>query len=227
MAPNVEIKGIREGLLITLGEGSWPEIETTLLEEIDRQVDFLKGAKLILDVEYHILNAATLGKLRDILSDRGLSLWAVLSYSPTTEQSAQMLGLATKIHQVNPAAEVPSIDTNVNGDDAVLVQRTLRSGNSIEFPGHITVIGDINPGAEVVAGGNVVVWGRVRGMVHAGAEGNQSAVVCALELTPTQLRIADKIAIPPKDRSKPEPEMAVIREDQLVAEPWNLPGQNF
>ncbi|HEX7008861.1 MAG TPA: septum site-determining protein MinC, partial [Phycisphaeraceae bacterium] len=75
--------------------------------------------------------------------------------------------------------------------EAALVQRTLRSGQVVRHQGHLTVLGDVNPGAEVIAGGSVVVWGRVRGTVHAGALGDRSAQICALELAPTQLRIAD------------------------------------
>lgn len=220
MRPKVQIKGIREGLLVTVGEGNWPEVEYAMLEQLDHQGDFLKGAKLILDVENHILNAATMGKLRDTLSDKGLSLWAILSHSPMTEQTAQTLGIATRIHKVNPDREARLVDTAVDGDEAILIRRTLRSGSSVQHLGHVVVIGDVNPGAEVIAGGDVIVWGRLRGMVHAGAEGNQDAVVCALDLSPTQLRIAGLIAIPPQERSQVEPEIALIRGDQVVAEAW-------
>ena len=83
------------------------------------------------------------------------------------------------------------------------------------------IIGDVNPGAEIIAAGDVVVWGRVRGLIHAGALGNETAVICALALTPTQLRIADQIAIPPTTGpDKLQPEKASIRGGQIIAEPW-------
>jgi septum site-determining protein MinC len=103
----------------------------------------------------------------------------------------------------------------------MLVRRTLRSGYSLKHPGHVIIIGDVNPGAEIVAGGDVLVWGHLRGMVHAGAEGDENAVVCALDLAPTQLRIAGFIAITPKRRGKPQPETARVVDGQVVAEPWN------
>jgi septum site-determining protein MinC len=62
-------------------------------------------------------------------------------------------------------------------------------------------------------------------MVHAGAEGNEEAVVCALDLAPTQLRIAGHIAITPQRRGKAQPEMARLREGKVVAEPWNPKGK--
>jgi septum site-determining protein MinC len=222
MRSKVQIKGIREGLLVTLGEGEWPEIQQSLLDKIDDQGDFLRGARMILDVENHILNAATMGKLRDELSEKGVSLWAVLSNSPMTEQTAQTMGLATRIHQAHPDSDARTVVSGVDGEEAILIRRTLRSGNSIEFPGHVIVMGDVNPGAEIIAGGDIVVWGRLRGMVHAGAEGDDEAMVCALDLTPTQLRIADKIAIPPQERGEHKPEIAVVRGDQVVAESWDM-----
>jgi septum site-determining protein MinC len=97
----------------------------------------------------------------------------------------------------------------------------LRSGFSLQHPGHVVVIGDVNPGAEVIAGGDILVWGRLRGVVHAGAEGDEGAIVCALDLSPTQLRIAGQIAITPKRRGKPHPEVARLHEGQVVAEPWD------
>ncbi|MGD8458562.1 MAG: septum site-determining protein MinC [Anaerolineales bacterium] len=221
MHAKVQIKGIREGLLVSLGEGEWPEIQQSLLEKIDNQGDFLRGAKMILNVENHILNAAVMGELRDELSEKGVSLWAVLSNSPTTEQTAQTLGLATRIHQAQYDADTRPVESNISGEEAILIRRTLRSGNSIEFSGHVIVIGDVNPGAEIIADGDIVVWGRLRGMVHAGADGDEKAIVCAMDLAPTQLRIADKIAIPPQERGQPKPEIAIVRGDQVVAESWD------
>jgi septum site-determining protein MinC len=114
-------------------------------------------------------------------------------------------------------------ETTLTGETAVFVQRTLRSGYSIQNKGHVVVIGDVNPGAEIIAGGNVIVWGRLRGMVHAGAEGNEKVVVCALDLSPTQLRIAGQIATTPQRKGKPQPEVAHIQDGQVVAEQWKPP----
>jgi len=225
MRPSVQIKGIREGLLIILGEGEWQQAQEALLEEVERQADFLRGGNIILEVGERALNAATLGKLRDTLSDLGLSFWGVLSTSPNTEQNAQALGLATRIHQAERSETEPAQESAANDVEALLVRRTLRSGTRLEHPGHITVVGDVNPGAEIIAGGDIVVWGRLRGMVHAGAEGDESAVVCALDLSPTQLRIAGRIAISPKQNRKPQPEMAAIRGNQVVAENWTPSGK--
>ncbi|MDA1330302.1 MAG: septum site-determining protein MinC [Chloroflexi bacterium] len=220
MPPDVHIKGIREGLLVSFDDGQWPELEVALINEIERQNDFLQGAKLILDVAQHEIGAADLGKLRDKFSDRGLSLWAILSTSEATRRTAQTLGFATRIHNIEGDGDLTEVSSEIEGSDATLIQRTLRSGSNLEHPGHVTVIGDVNPGAQIIAGGNVVVWGRLRGLVHAGAEGDEAAVVCALDLSPTQLRIAGYIAIPPEQRGEPKPEIAYVQDGKVLAEPW-------
>lgn len=222
MGAGLQIKGIREGLLIVLGEGDWEDVRTTFLEQVDEQVAFLKGARLIVDVGSHVLKAVEMSSLRDALSERGLSLWAVISNSSTTEVTAQTLGLATRLNKPRQERDARPLDTTVqSGEQAVMVHRTLRSGFSLQYAGHVVVIGDVNPGAEVIASGDVIVWGRLRGMVHAGAGGNESAVVCALDLAPTQLRIAGQIAITPQRRGKSQPEMARIKNGHVIAEAWN------
>jgi septum site-determining protein MinC len=220
MQPKVQIKGVREGLLVTLGEGAWDELHQALLEQVDQQAEFLRGARLALDVGNHILKAGELGQLRKEVAERELTLWAVLSNSPTTEQTAQTLGLATQLSKARPEPR-PSSEPFRSGEEAILVHRTLRSGFSLQHLGHVVVVGDVNPGAEIIASGDVVVWGRLRGMVHAGAEGNENAIVCALDLSPTQLRIADQIALTPKRRGKPQPEMAHLQDGRVVSETWD------
>src|SRR5512146_3059261 len=122
----VNIKGVRDGLLITLGEGNWQELEEILLRTIEERAGFLKGARVTLDVGNHILRAAEMGRLRDLFSEKGITLWAVLSNSPVTEQNAQVLGLATRISTPRPERSIRPLDTNLPGETAILVQRTIR-----------------------------------------------------------------------------------------------------
>jgi septum site-determining protein MinC len=226
MRPKVEIKGLRDGLLVTLGEGAWDEVRSALLEQIQQKADFFRGARLALDVGNQILHAVELGQLRDLLSEKGITLWAVLSNSPTTEQTAQTLGLATRLSKPKPQERlVRTPEMTLEGDPAILVRRTLRSGYRLQHAGHVVVIGDVNPGAEIIASGDVMVWGRLRGMVQAGAEGDADAVICALDLSPMQLRIAGQIVITPQRKGKPQPEMARLVDGHVVAEPWNPGGK--
>jgi septum site-determining protein MinC len=225
----VQIKGIKEGLLVTLSEGPWSDLKESFFQQIEQQAAFYQGAKVALDVGETMLKAADLGSLRDKLADYGISLWAVISTSGVTEKTSQMLGLATRLPSQKPErsvreerAERPggSADSGLAGEEAVFVQRTLRSGFSLQTKGHAVVMGDVNPGAEIIAGGSVIIWGKVRGSVHAGAEGNQDAVVCAMEMTPTHLRIANLDAPVHVKKGKSHPEMAILKNGQIIFESW-------
>jgi len=217
--PLVDIKGIRDGLLVKLGEAPWPELQAALILAIDERQTFFKGARLALDVCGQVLHVAELTVLRDLLSERGIFLWAVMSESSITEQTSRNLGLATRISKPR-LSEARQAEDSREGEKALWLAYTLRSGTHIEFSGNVIVMGDINPGAEIVAGGSIVVWGRVRGVVHAGAQGDRDASVCALDLSPTQLRIANEIAVSPKRKGKIQPEVARLKDGFLVAEPW-------
>ena len=105
----------------------------------------------------------------------------------------------------------------------IRLRRTLRSGTRVRHHGNLVVVGDINAGAEATASGDIVVWGVVRGTIHAGALGDDGAIICALALNPTQPRIGSHYALPPADKkSKPlrGPERARLENGQLVVEPW-------
>ena len=86
----------------------------------------------------------------------------------------QTLGLGTRMREMHAKENARPLNTTIEGDEAILVRRTLRSGYKLEHPGHVTVIGDVNPGAEITAGGSILIWGRMRGVAHAGAEGDEA-----------------------------------------------------
>ncbi len=112
-------------------------------------------------------------------------------------------------------------------ENTILVKRTLRSGQCIQFDGNVVVLGDVNPGSEIIASGNIVVMGALRGVVHAGVTGNEEATVSAFKLQPTQLRIANHITrAPDGDYLAPEhPEIARIKDGVVVIEMYHL-GQD-
>jgi septum site-determining protein MinC len=218
----MEFKGIKEGILISIENQDWVEAKQDLIDQIEAKQDFFEGAHLVLDVRNHVLRATELGELRDTLSDHGVILTGVISMAKTTQETAQLLGLNTKFVEpkVTPGKTLKPLDTVLPGEPAVLIERTMRSGFKVAYQGHVVVIGDVNPGAEIIASGCVVVWGRLRGTVHAGADGDDTAKVCALDLSPMQLRIASLIATTPQDQEKPQPEVASIIDAQIIAEPW-------
>jgi septum site-determining protein MinC len=99
---------------------------------------------------------------------------------------------------------------------------TLRGGQALHHDGNIVVVGDVNPGTELVATGDIVVFGRLLGVAHAGAQGDDSAKVFALQLQATQLRIATCIAVD-EDRSggASEPEVAFVRDGRIAIAPFS------
>ncbi|RMG95578.1 MAG: septum site-determining protein MinC [Chloroflexi bacterium] len=231
--PQISIKGVREGLLITLGNGVYADILARLEEELTTKQTFLQGSQVILAVGDRALRLAELRDVQQMLAERGLTLWAVLADLPETRDAARQLELATRLPGSQTDLEGNMLETAVSPShtpeieppsaNCLLLAETLRSGRSVYYEGHVVIIGDVNPGAEIIAGGNVVVWGRLRGLVHAGALGDETAVICALDLSPTQLRIANQIAIPPDEPARsPIPEKAFIKQGQIIAEPWQI-----
>lgn len=109
---------------------------------------------------------------------------------------------------------------DLTDENTILVQKTLRSGQIIRFDGNIVVLGDVNPGAEISATGNIIVMGALRGVVHAGAGGDENAIVLAFRLQPTQLRISNHITRPPDNEAieTDHPEMARIRDGVVTIE---------
>lgn len=115
---------------------------------------------------------------------------------------------------------------NLTNKPTILYEKSLRSGQNINFDGNVVVLGDVNPGAEIVAGGHILIMGTLRGLVHAGAAGDEDATVTALCFAPTQVRIASHITRPPDGMvefgDKP-PEIARIRDDTVVIEEYHPP----
>jgi septum site-determining protein MinC len=218
----VAIKGVKDGLLISLDESEeWQGVMADLAARIDQQSSFFTGARITLDVGSRPVRKDELGSAKALLERRGLTLYAVMSESKTTIDSASALDLRANL--VNPAQQDQAATANheEDGTFGVMIRRTLRSGRTVRSQGHVVVFGDVNPGAEIIADGDVIVWGRLRGNVQAGASGDESALVCALDMIPTQLRIAGYISISPSDkRHKPKPEMAFIRDSRIVVEAW-------
>lgn len=215
------IKGFKEGLLITLGDGDWNTVAATLLAQIDDKPDFFKGAKIAVDVGESVVHAAEMGLLRDRLSERGVSLFAVIGKSSQTEAVAETLGLSTHKSLLKERGENIR-NASIDGEKAVLLQKTLRSGMSVKYPGHVVIDGDVNPGSEIIAGGSIYIWGKLRGTAAAGAEGSENAVICALDFNPAGMRIANIIKEGQliKLKIKKIPQKAYIHNGAITITDW-------
>src|SRR5512143_826499 len=119
----VHIKGIRDSLLVSLADAPWAEQSTALLSQIDGQPDFFRGARLALDVGAQALKVNEMVELRDRLSERNVSLWAVVSESPTTEKTAQLLGLATRISKPRPEEQRAPEIRDITDETALFISK--------------------------------------------------------------------------------------------------------
>lgn len=210
----IAIKGSKDGLRLHLDEqAEWPDVLEALREQLGQGSNFFQGARVIVDIGERALSDEQLAALMDLMRQHSLTPDSLASTARESRNAARAAGIAAR----------PLMRNATETDDrseAVFVWRTIRSGQVVRHHGHVTVLGDLNPGGEIIAGGNVIVWGRLRGTVHAGALGDRSAVICALELTPTQLRIADLIARSPEGDTGRFPEVVCVDGDQISVEAW-------
>lgn len=156
-------------------------------------------------------------------------LRTVITTNATSQQAVKMMGLRLLGEEAKHEIPLPTRSPTqapprpLEGSKGVLIRHLVRSGQVIRHTGHIVIIGDVNAGSEIIAGGDIVIWGRLQGMVHAGAMGDNSAVVCALDFSPLQLRIGDLIARPAEEEHSKGtlPEIAYVRDNMIVVEPWD------
>ncbi|MCJ7695947.1 MAG: hypothetical protein MUO40_11050 [Anaerolineaceae bacterium] len=216
----MKIKGITDGILVRLSRSNWDADLSELRTRIEAREKFFKGARLALDVGDKVIRAAELGKLRDDLFENEVILWAVICKSQATKQSAQLLGLVTEIQNSSLFVTAKDPGLIIEGEPALLIIRTLLSGEVIKSTKHIVIYGNVNPGAEVISNESIIVWGKLRGAAHAGCEGDQEAIICALQLSPTFIRIADHYSTPGSRKSSGKPEIVLIENGKIVKENW-------
>jgi septum site-determining protein MinC len=107
------------------------------------------------------------------------------------------------------------------GGETVIVAKTVRSGGRIESSGSVVILGDVNAGAEIIANDDIVVVGALRGLAHAGAAGNEKAVIWASQILSPQLRIGNSVAqAGVMSEGATKPEVAHLRDGQIVLRPW-------
>jgi len=220
----ITLKGTSDGILLKPRARNWDTVLEALQQALQDAEAFFQGGRLIMDLGSRELTQDQLTSLRELLVQFDIPLWAVLSENQNTVRLARSNGVLTRIPKDADAKKRP-VDVLPPEQQALFLAQTLRSGQSIQYAGHVALIGDVNPGAEIVAGGNIVVWGAIKGVAHAGAFGDEDTVICALELRPSQLRIAGHIGRPPdRRRGQAGPEIARVERGQIVAEVWNRKG---
>ena len=202
-------------------------------EELDRYLadmdSQLRGLEVYINVGRRLLDSAQLQGIFAVLRGHGVAVAEVATSQESLQQAiadsfSVPLSLDGRSRKQERRRTLEPLDT-------LLVRHACRTGTSIRHKGTVVVLGNVNPGAEVAATDDVVVVGALRGMVHAGANGNDRATVTALSLQATQLRIGGLIAAGTphglKAGTSLGPEVAYIRQGAIVVEPYTgvLPNQ--
>ena len=216
---SVIFKGRKDGIHIVLdNELNFEELSEILSEKVKDATKFFGGTKTSIVFSGRTLSEQEESQLLAIIAER-----STLDISFVT--AAQNTGTHTVIEKIPPRVEV-EIEKLVSATDNMthFHMGGLRSGQAIRYAGSIIVIGDVNPGAEIIAEGNIIVIGTLRGLVHAGCMGNANCFVVALNLYPTQLRISDIITYIPDELKKNSkktlnPSHAFIKDEQIYVAP--------
>lgn len=223
IGPVIKFKGIQEGLLIIV-EGSDIKL---IKEELDKKISetskFYQGIKF-LGIESKSLT-------NDEILDLNLMLKYKYDFDITLKNSFKDLLYPTieKDHKVKEDPLESSLESSLEefkGEKAKFIHGTLRSGQEIDYDGHVVVVGDVNPGAFIKASGNVVIMGILRGVVYAGLGGDESSIIAAYKLIASQLRIGNVIGRAPDEKESHYnvPEIVRLVDGKLVIEPY-LPNR--
>jgi septum site-determining protein MinC len=234
----IKVRGTRDGLLLTIPDDARAvppvDVARALVAHLASAESFFGGAEVIVDLGQREIVEEEVVAYRELLEERGVIVRGFTASSPQSREILRKQGYhplhvvpverQPLTQQIAPQQNIPA--TNPDIVEALYLRRTLRSGARVRHHGHLVIVGDVNPGAEVAASGDIIVWGVVRGTIHAGALGDNGAIICALGLTPTQLRIGSHYALPPsetaKKASRPSgPERARLEQGRLIVEPWN------
>jgi septum site-determining protein MinC len=226
---NIAIKGTRNGLLLTLEpETPFSELLNALSHRLSEAPGFFRGASLALDTRRRDLRISERTQLEALLANYQMSVTS-LEEALRAKQFEPVVIAPDVVSESSVTAEILNEQNEAqasrldprDSDDTLFLRRTIRSGQEIHHVSNVVILGDVNPGAEIVASGDVIVWGVLRGMVHAGYPNNENAIVCSLLLAPVQLRIAHLLSRPPDGfQVQARPEFATIKNEQIVVEAW-------
>jgi septum site-determining protein MinC len=208
----IQIKATRDGfILVPDPKPSFQVIMNYMETRLQESHDFFYHSEMSLDLRNRPLGTNQILQLRKLLAEKaGVTL---------TEIRMEDDLVCRLNHSRVRSRAVTSKPTESRPQDRspMVVRSTCRSGTRIESTADCVILGDVNPGAEVIAVGDIIVFGSLRGVAHAGAAGDYSARIWALSIEPNQLRIADRVALPPRG-NKPMPkryEIAEIQDDMI------------
>ncbi len=211
--------GLLRELLLTLpSDIPWDEALVQAEARLDetRSNSAWRGAQLTIDLGARPVAQPDLGTFVERLkADYDLLTVAVVATDTLTRDAAKRLTL--NAYSMPPEGNLAAPAELAGGGNALYLPQTIRSGQRVLHGGHIIIGGDVNSGAEVIAGGDIVILGTLRGLAHAGSQGNESARIFAGCMRPQQLRIASHIARSPEGAGPGprQPEVARVENGEI------------
>jgi len=214
---SITIKGKSGGVLEIAMQplASYADIRNSVSEKLSRHRDFFTGADVKVRFSGKVLSAAQKKELRRMLF-MDYDIKNVVFADEEPEELEEVDTVTSGEPPVENTNRVSLVSKDYFNARSIFISHTLRSGQRVECEGDIVVLGDVNDGAEVIAGGSIAVMGALRGLAHAGATGRRDVVVAAQILGPKQLRISGKIAALPPDRPGDVPEVAEYKDGTIV-----------
>ena len=210
MSDIVTIKGLKYGLQLTFAKGaSFDDVQANLLDKLESGNGFfIRGTTVFVPKGYFAeeQNEA----LRKMFHRHGM-LFSTELKRPN---------LAPPSRDTNKTSAQKFKESVEETQKMMVINHTVRGGQEVKANCSVLICGNVNPGAQIIAGGSIDIRGTCRGFVHAGAFGDKNACVVADRLMPAQIRIADLVARAPDEPEKVEQaERAMIRDNQIIFEP--------
>lgn len=208
----IKIKGVNGNLVFIFGHGGYAEYLAYLSHLLASNNSLFAGSSVYFKGEgLNNLAHEEIAALQKLCLDNGLLL--------NNNEPIKIIAKKEAVRVNKTAAETETQD--------VFIRRNIRSGQNIQAGGSLVIWGDVNESAEISAGGDIIVLGRLAGIAHAGCFGQKSSIVFALDLTPSQIRIADKISRSSDDElKKGAPEFAYLDGDNICIKEY-MPRRSF
>ncbi len=212
MNNSVIIKGNKYGIIVVLSPDlPFEELKLIVAEKFKESSKFFENAKMAISFEGRLLSNEEQREILDIIGQNTDMHIVCVMENDSEKEEIYKKTVEQKLMEL----------TNNTGQ---FYKGILRSGASLEFETSVIIIGDVNHGARIVSKGNIIVLGSLKGNAFAGATGNTNSFVVALDMSPTQIRIADVIARSPdkpvKDEVK-EAKIAFLEDGNIYIEPLN------
>lgn len=214
----LKVKGINDSLVIFFEKGSFEEYKSLLEEKIAANKQLFTGSRVIFRGEgLQNLSHNELIELQRLCLDNGM----ILNNTPARNDAVDKTTSPTRRLNSTDAPKKPDppLSNSINKD--LIIHRNLRSGQKLHSEGSVVIWGDVHESAEVTAEGDIIVLGKLAGIAHAGYYGKENAVVFALNLAPSQIRIGNRISRASDDQDKrPYPEIAYLEDGNICVQEY-------